>query len=244
MRFILTGTLSIIFLFFLTGSVYAMHISEGILPLDWAVLWFLVMIPFIARGIYILQANSKKSVHFKAMTSLVGAAIFTISSMPIPIPIVGSTSHLCGSGIAAILVGPFVTVVLSSIILLLQALFLTHGGLSALGADVFSMGVVGGFTGIAVFYSANFFNVNKSLSVFLACTFSSWAIYLTTAGQLALVMQNDGSLRTMFLSIVAAFIPTQIPLGIMEGLISAGAYRFILDRRPDLFQKLTLGRLG
>jgi len=71
--------------------------------------------------------------------------------LPVPIPIVGSCSHPCGTGLAAILVGPRLTVLITTVALLIQALFLAHGGLTTLGADVMSMGIVGGYAGFAIF---------------------------------------------------------------------------------------------
>src|SRR5271157_1292983 len=120
-------------------TAHAMHISEGILPPQWAVLWFALAIPFIAWGLRNLRIRSKEEPHLKAMVGLVGAAVFVISCMPIPVPAAGSCSHPCGTGIAAIFIGPLLTVVVTSVALVLQALFLAHGGLTTLGANVASM---------------------------------------------------------------------------------------------------------
>lgn len=107
----------------------AMHISEGILPPSWAGLWFLVSIPFVAWGLRDLRIRSKQTPHFKPLVGLVGAAVFIISCMPIPVLTAGCCSHPCGTGLAAILIGPTLTVVVTSVALLLQALFLAHGAL-------------------------------------------------------------------------------------------------------------------
>ncbi len=112
---------------------YAMHISEGILPIQWAFLWFVLAVPFVIWGLRTLRIRSKEEPHLKAMVGLVGAAVFVISCMPIPVPTAGTCSHPCGTGMAAILIGPWLTVVVASIALLLQALFLGHGGLTTLG---------------------------------------------------------------------------------------------------------------
>ena len=69
---------------------HAMHISEGILPPQWAVLWFALAIPFIAWGLRDLRVRSKEEPHLKSMVGLVGAAVFVISCMPIPVPTAGS----------------------------------------------------------------------------------------------------------------------------------------------------------
>src|ERR1039457_1817794 len=129
------------------SSAHAMHISEGILPFNWAALWFVVAVPFVALGLTRLNDLSKDALAMKPLVGLMAAVVFVISCMPIPVPTAGTCSHPCGTGIAAILVGPLVSVVISAAALLIRALFLAHGGLSTWGADIVSMGVVGSFAG-------------------------------------------------------------------------------------------------
>src|SRR5512136_2139570 len=131
----------------LASPARAMHISEGVLPFSWAALWFAVAAPFVALGIRRLNTLSRSDPSFKPLAGLLAAVVFVISCMPVPVPTAGTCSHPCGAGIAAILVGPLVSVVISTAALLIQALFLAHGGLSTLGANIISMGVVGSFAG-------------------------------------------------------------------------------------------------
>ena len=63
---------------------------------------------------------------------------------------------------------------------------------------------------------------------------SDWATYAMTSVELAAVLRNHGSFWGMFAFMMAVFVPTQIPLGIAEGVVTALAYRFVLERRPDL----------
>jgi cobalt/nickel transport system permease protein len=129
-----------------------MHISEGILPASWAGLWGALAIPFVAWGLRDLKRRSQNEPAFKRFVGLVGAAVFLISCMPIPIPTAGTCSHPCGTGLAAILIGPGLTVVVASIALTLQALFLAHGGLTTLGANILSMGVAGAYIGYGTYW--------------------------------------------------------------------------------------------
>jgi len=105
----------------LPAPAYAMHISEGLLPASWALLWFAVAIPFVAWGLRDLKRRSGELPYFKPLVGLVGAAVFLISCMPIPVPTAGTCSHPSGTGLAAILIGPGLTVVVASIALTLQA---------------------------------------------------------------------------------------------------------------------------
>ena len=111
------------------SNVYAMHISEGILPFDWAALWFVVAAPFVALGLYKLKKLSRADLSFKPLVGLMAAVVFIISCMPIPVPTAGTCSHPCGTGLSAILLGPFISVLVAAAALLIQALFLSHGGL-------------------------------------------------------------------------------------------------------------------
>src|SRR5512138_1047432 len=154
-RFILTTLLLVA-----ATPAHAMHISEGILPLPWAALWFAVAAPFVALGARQLNALAKDDLSVKPLVGLMAAVVFIISCMPIPVPTAGTCSHPCGTGIAAILVGPLVSVVISTVALLIQALFLAHGGLSTLGADIVSMGVVGSFAGYGAFRLVRLFGGN------------------------------------------------------------------------------------
>ena len=141
------------------GNAHAMHISEGILPFNWALLWFAVAMPFVAYGIKRLKELSKTDMSIKPLVGLMAAVVFVISCMPIPVPTAGTCSHPGGTAIPAILVGPTISVLVTAVALLIQALFLAHGGLSTWGADIVSMGVMGAFTGFAVFKLLRKFNV-------------------------------------------------------------------------------------
>jgi cobalt/nickel transport system permease protein len=219
-------------------AVHAMHISEGILPMQWAILWFVLSVPFVAWGLRNLRIRSQEEPHLKAMVGLVGAAVFVISCMPIPVPTAGTCSHPCGTGMAAILIGPSLTVVVASVALILQALFLAHGGLTTLGADILSMGVMGAFTGYGIFVFARRLGAPWVAAAFMAGLLSDWVVYAGTSFFLATALHGDGSVGTLFLSILIAFVPTQIPLGILEGFLCAGAYRLVHNRRPEFLGML------
>lgn len=222
----------------LPSNAYAMHISEGILPLNWAVLWFAVAIPFIAYGIKRLKVISGTDLSFKPLVGLMAAVVFVISLMPIPVPTAGTCSHPGGTAIPAILVGPAISVLIAAVALLLQALFFAHGGLSTLGADIVSMGIVGAFTGIGVFRLLRKFNAGLSVSAFFAGLLSDWAIYITTSAELAAGIKGDAAFLPLFTKIVIAFIPTQLPIGIVEGAMTAGMVGLLFKRRADLLVKL------
>lgn len=213
---------------------HAMHISEGILPLPWAALWFAVALPFVAVGVKRLNALAGVELSFKPLVGLLAAVVFIISCMPVPVPTAGTCSHPCGTGMAAILVGPFVSTVIAAVALLLQALFLAHGGLSTWGANVVSMGVVGSFTAYLVFRGFRAIGAPLAIAGFFAGLLADWGTYLATSVELASGIRGDAPFLPLLGKVVIAFIPTQLPLGIMEGAMTAGMVMLLYRKRPDL----------
>jgi cobalt/nickel transport system permease protein len=197
-------------------------------------LWFLVAAPFVFWGLRTIDCRRREDPRYILLVALVGSAIFVISCMPIPVPWVGTCSHPCGTGLGAVLIGPGPTVVVASIALVFQALFLAHGGLTTLGANIVSMGVVGAFSAYCLFRILCTAKVPVFVAAFLAGVISDWATYATTSLELSSALHGDGSMWKMFAAILVAFVPTQLPLGIAEGFLTAVAYQFILARRPDL----------
>ena len=129
---------------------FSMHIMEGFLPIKWAALWFVVCIPFWVLGIRKLKVLSKGSSQEKMMLGLAGAFIFVLSALKIP-SVTGSSSHPTGVGLSAILYGPYVTSILGTIVLIFQAGLLAHGGFTTLGANSFSMAIVGPIVAFVVY---------------------------------------------------------------------------------------------
>ena len=227
-----------IYLVLFATDAFAMHISEGILPFKWAGLWSLVAIPFLIWGILDIKKKSKETASFKPLLGLMGAVVFIISCMPIPVPTAGTCSHPCGTGISAILLGPIVSIFVSSIALFLQALFLAHGGLTTWGADIVSMGIAGSFAGYFAFRILRKFNVSLFISGFVAGLLADWATYATTSFELASALHGSKPMFPLFMTILVAFIPTQLPLGILEGVLTGGMIVFVYKRRPDILASL------
>ncbi|WP_293220850.1 energy-coupling factor ABC transporter permease [Microcoleus sp. PH2017_29_MFU_D_A] len=86
----------------------------------------------------------------KNTRNLKGAFTFVLSALKIP-SVTGSCSHPTGTGLGAILFGPSVMAVLGALVLLFQTLLLAHGGLTTLGANMFSMAIVGPFAAYFIY---------------------------------------------------------------------------------------------
>jgi cobalt/nickel transport system permease protein len=221
-----------------TDTAYAMHISEGILPFNWALFWSIIAAPFVGWGLYKLKKLSEIDISFKPLVGLMAAIVFVISCMPVPVPTAGTCSHPCGTGISGILVGPAISILITAVALLLQALFLAHGGLSTWGADIVSMGVMGSFAGYLTFRGLRALKTNLWIAGFMAGLLADWATYFTTSVELASGIRGDSPFLPLFWKIFVAFIPTQLPLGILEGAMTAGMVMLLYKKRPDLLIKM------
>jgi len=139
------------FLLILTPSVvYAMHIMEGFLPLKWCIFWDVLSLPFVLYGLFSINKLVKANPKMKMLLAFAGAFIFVVSALKIP-SVTGSCSHPTGCGLGAILFGPTAVAVLGLICLIFQALLLAHGGITTLGANTFSMAIVGPFVSYLIY---------------------------------------------------------------------------------------------
>ena len=211
-----------------------MHIEDGILPpRDWG-MWYGISVVFIYAGISEIKRRIKENLSYKPFLSMVGVAVFVISAMHLPVPVTGSCSHPCGTPLAAIIVGPFATVVISSIVLFFQAIFLGHGGITTIGANLVSMGIVGGFSGYFCWKILRRFNSPLWLAAGIAGFVGDLMTYLTTAFELALSMHGNIPLVKQWMIFFAGYGPTQLPLAVAEAIFTAAVLQVMYNRRPDL----------
>lgn len=217
-----------------------MHIQDGFMVGKWAVGWYGTAAVFMAKGIYDIQKRTGEIMAFKPLLGLISAAVFFISILPIPIPGLGTSSHATGTPMAAILVGPFVTTVLAFIALLLQAAFFAHGGFTTLGANTFSMGVVGSFIGYGIFRLGRKLGLSLGLAACMAGIIGDLAVYTTSSFQLA----YGGVQKLSVITFISVYMPSQIPLSILEGLVTGGMVSYIARVRPDILINLGINRDG
>ena len=202
-----------------TVSASAMHIAEGYLPKVWAFGWMAVCIPFVAAGFLSIRKKVERSPKAKVLLAMCGAFAFVLSALKLP-SISGSCSPPTGVGLGAILFGPTATTVLGLIVLLFQALLLAHGGLTTLGANLFSMAIVGPLVSWGVYRGLKKAGAKPAVAVFCAAALGDLLTYVTTSFQLGVVYGNI----TEYLTIFAV---TQIPLAIAEGLLTVVVFNVL-----------------
>jgi len=203
---------------------HAMHIMEGFLPKEHALGWFIAALPFVLFGAMRIKALLVRQPERKMLLGLAAAFIFVLSALKMP-SVTGSSSHATGVGLSAVLFGPAISSVLSGIVLVFQALLLAHGGITTWGANVFSMGIAGSFVAWGLFKGARMIGLSNKIAIFLAATFGDWATYMVTAGQLAFAFPDAvGGFWAAYAKFLGVFAITQIPLAIIEGLLSVVIY--------------------
>ncbi|MDY0266898.1 MAG: energy-coupling factor ABC transporter permease [Methanimicrococcus sp.] len=213
-----------------------MHIMEGFLPPLWAAFWWVLTIVVLIFGIWQLNNLVRKNREVLPLLAVSGAFIFVLSSLKLP-SVTGSSSHPTGTGLSSVTFTPAITAVLSGIVLLFQAVFLAHGGLTTFGANCFSMGFFGPLLAWGLYkilQKTSFFKTNFGLyvSVFLAAFVADLATYFMTSIQLALAFGLES--LPGFLSVFAV---TQIPLAIIEGLLIVVAVKYIAKVKGDFLVK-------
>jgi cobalt/nickel transport system permease protein len=215
-----------------------MHIMEGFLPLQWAVFWWIVAIPCLIFGVYRLNRILAANRDALPLLGVTGGFIFILSSLKLP-SVTGSCSHPTGTGLSAICFGPWITSVVCAIVLLFQALFLAHGGLSTLGANTVSMGIVGPLVGYGIYRLLRDTRVNMYLTVFLVCALADLFTYVTTSFELALAYPAEvGGVASSFILFMGIFAITQVPLAIVEGVVLTLVFKYIVSLKPEILLTL------
>jgi len=210
-----------------------MHIMEGFLPHPWWEIWYMISMVIVAYGVHRLSKVTNKLPEAKPLLALMGAFIFVLSALKLP-SVTGSSSHPTGSGLAAVVFGPVIASVLSMIALLFQALLLAHGGLTTLGANTFSMGIIGPVVAYLIWVTCRKARLPTSAGIFLAAALGDLFTYVATSAQLALVFPTAAGFFDAFLKFGTIFAITQIPLAIGEGILAIFLFDFLAKYKGQL----------
>jgi cobalt/nickel transport system permease protein len=211
---------------------------EGFLPASWCILWWLVALPPLALGVRQLKGVLSSDRESLPLLGVTGGFVFILSSLKLP-SVTGSSSHPTGTGLPAVSFGPFITTVIGAIVLLFQALFLAHGGLSTLGANIVSMGVAGPLVGYGIYRVLRDTRAGIFVTVFLACAFADIFTYLVTSLELALAYPAQvGGVGSSFVVFMGIYAITQVPLAILESVVLVLVFKYIVQLRPGILIRL------
>jgi len=210
-----------------------MHIMEGFLPINHAIGWSVASLPFIAYGIHSIKKRIAANPEQRMLLGVAAAFSFVLSAMKLP-SVTGSCSHPTGTGLGSLLFGPAAMAPIGAVVLLFQAILLAHGGLSTLGANIFSMAIAGPFAAFAVFRLSRAVRASLGVSVFVAASLGDLLTYVTTSAQLAWAFPDPlGGFASSFLKFATLFAVTQIPLAISEGLLTVLIFNALSRFNPQ-----------
>ncbi|CAH2212910.1 energy-coupling factor ABC transporter permease [Tepidibacter aestuarii] len=179
------------------------------------------------------------------LMGVMGAFVFASQMINFTIPGTGSSGHLGGGMLLAILLGPYAGFLTMASILIIQALFFADGGLLALGCNIFNMGFYTCFIGYPFIYKRI---VNKGYSnknIFIASMISS--VIGLQLGAFSVVIETllSGKTDLPFKTFVLLMQPIHLGIGIVEGLVTAMVVGFVYKERPEIIKNVVLSkRLG
>ncbi len=202
-----------------------MHIPDGFLDL-----WICALMYVISAVVIGYSAVKLKGTLESKQVPLIGvvaAGIFAAQMLNWPIP-GGTSAHLVGGAIAGILLGPYAGCLAMASVLTIQCLVFGDGGITALGANIFNMGIVDVFVGYAVFRALR--NFNQDAATFLAGWLGIWLA--------AIACGIEIGVSSIFKYEIGVTVPTMGIwhgiLGIVEGIITMLVIRYIALRQPDI----------
>ncbi|MCZ7393863.1 MAG: cobalt transporter CbiM [Candidatus Methanoperedens sp.] len=210
-----------------------MHIPDGYIPLSQAAVYWIIAIIFIARSVK--WARNDMNENMIPLFGVLAAGMFVLqtiniaANLLIPIPMLGGVSwHVVGAALTAIIfASPWAAVLLMTLVLAVQSLF-GDGGVTAMGANIMNMGIIGGFLGYYSFIGLSKLSVKRPVALFAG----GWLSMILPAIALAFELWFAGTFplkKGMLL--MGTF---QGVAGIGEGIITVIVFGAITRARPDI----------
>ena len=210
---------------------FDLHAPDGFLSVGVALLmWALT---FVVLGISVARAN--RNLDERAVPLMGVTAAFIFAAQMFNFPVVGGTSgHLLGGVLAAILLGPWVGTLVMASVVGVQALVFQDGGLLVLGANIFNMGIVGTLGGYVIYAALCRVLGGERRRRLPAAAIASWSAVML--GALAMTLELAASGTSPLELALPAMLGVHALIGIGEALITVGALALIGSVRPDLLE--------
>jgi cobalt/nickel transport system permease protein len=209
----------------------ALHIANGIV--DGPTSAIFAALAVAALAVCVLLAGRDLDERLAPLAGLVAAFIFAAQMLNFPV-LPGVSGHLIGGALAALLVGPWAGALCVTVVLLVQALLFSDGGVTALGLNVTNMALIGTAAAYAVIA------LLLRLRVPLATTAVAASVVSVTAASIGFVVQyalgGGGGLAVG--TVAAAMAGPHVLIGLGEGLITAATVTAVAKARPDLVYAL------
>ncbi|KRA38129.1 MULTISPECIES: energy-coupling factor ABC transporter permease [unclassified Nocardioides] len=208
-----------------------MHVPDGFFDAPTSVATGVVAAAGVA--VALRKARAELDDRTAPMAGLVAAFVFAGQMINFPVG-AGTSGHLLGGALAAVLVGPWTGALCISVVLLVQALFMADGGLTALGTNITLMALVGAFVGYGVFRLALAVLPKRVGSVPVAAGLGALVSVPTAAAVFALLFAVGGTADVATGKVLAAMVGWHLVIGIGEAVVTALVVSAVITSRPDL----------
>ncbi len=170
------------------------------------------------------------------LMGVLGAFVFAAQMINFTIPATGSSGHLGGGLLLAILLGPHAAFLTIASVLVVQALFFADGGILALGCNIMNLGFFPAFVAYPLIYRKIAGPGSEPVRLSLAAILA--AVFGLQLGALAVVLQTtaSGISALPFSSFLLLMQPIHLAIGIGEGLVTAAVVAFVHKARPEILQ--------
>jgi cobalt/nickel transport system permease protein len=188
-----------------------------------------------AGGVWASIKGAARTLQDRAipMAGLVAAYIFAVQMLNFPVAN-GTSGHLLGGMLAAVLVGPWAGALCVTVVLVVQSLLFADGGLSALGLNVVNMALVGAWGGYAVFLAIRAALPATQAAVVTASGIAGFLSVVLASLAFALEYAIGGNGNVSIDTVFTAMVSVHVLIGIGEGIITALTVGVVLAVRPDL----------
>ena len=208
-----------------------MHIPDGFIDLKTSAAFSAAAA--IAVGGAVKGARNQLSEQSTPLAGLTAVFIFAVQMLNFPVA-AGTSGHLLGAALAMVLVGPYAATLALSVVLIIQAFLFADGGLTALGLNIFNMGVLGVWASFGIFLILKKF-LPKTKSSIVVASFIAALLSVPAAAAGFVVQYAIGANATFSVSaVLSAMIGTHVLIGIGEGIITALTVSAVLASRSDL----------
>ena len=211
--------------------IVALHAPDGFLEPGTAIVAGIISLVVI--GFALRQSREQLKDKAIPLAGITAAFIFAAQMFNFPV-VAGTTGHLLGGALAAILLGPSVGAIIVTIVVVVQALAFADGGLTALGYNVLNMAIVPAYGGYAVFVLLRRVFPSTAGGVVGATGIAAWASVVMAAVAFSIEWLFGASAPVAFDTVFGSMVGVHALIGIGEGIISALAVGAVLASRPDL----------
>ncbi|PKL51567.1 MAG: cobalamin biosynthesis protein CbiM [Nitrospira bacterium HGW-Nitrospira-1] len=176
------------------------------------------------------------------MMGVLGAFIFAAQMINFTIPGTGSSGHLGGGMILAIILGPYAAFIVMASVLTVQALFFADGGLLALGCNIWNLGIYPCFIAYPLIYKPLTKAGNTSKRIVVAALISGVVALQLGAFSVVIETMLSGRSELPFNTFVLLMQPVHLAIGLVEGFVTAGVINFVRAARPEILESVTSSR--